>query len=187
MNRELLDAVSLSKLANLELRARAVVEGALSGLHQSPHRGASVEFAEHKEYSAGDEIKHIDWKAYGKFDKYYVKRFEEETELRAYLLVDCSGSMDYRGAGMSKLEYARTLAASLAYLLLRQQDQVGLIAFGDKLRGYVPPRARGGHLADLLGMLEVTDAHGTTDLPRALSYLSEVAQRRSLVLLFSDL
>src|SRR5579862_6762182 len=116
-----LTPADLAKLSNLELRARSVVEGALSGLHRSPHHGSSVEFAEHKEYSAGDEIKHIDWKAYGKFDKYYVKRFEEETELRAYLLVDCSGSMEYRGNGMSKLEYARTLAASLAYLLLRQQ------------------------------------------------------------------
>src|SRR5579871_879820 len=127
----LLDPAALAKLQNLELRARTVVEGALAGMHKSPHHGASVEFAEHKEYSAGDEIKHIDWKAYGKFDKYYVKRFEEETELRAYLLVDCSGSMDYRGAGMSKLDYARMLAAGMAYLLLRQQDQVGMIAFGD--------------------------------------------------------
>jgi uncharacterized protein (DUF58 family) len=182
-----LDPQSLQRIQNLELRARTVVEGALAGMHKSPHHGASVEFAEHKEYSAGDEIKHIDWKAYGKFDKYYVKRFEEETELRAYLLVDCSGSMEYRGNGMSKLEYARTLAASLAYLLLRQQDQVGLIAFGDKLRGYVPPRARGGHMADLLATLGSTEAQGATDLPRALSYVSEVAQRRSLVMLFSDL
>ena len=116
----MLDAVALSKLANLELRARTVVEGALAGLHRSPHHGASIEFAEHKEYTPGDEIKHIDWKAYGKFDKYYVKRFEEETELKAYLVIDSSASMGYRGKGVSKLEYARTLAASLAYLLLRQ-------------------------------------------------------------------
>src|SRR5262249_31253221 len=127
----LLDPVALARLTNLELRARTVVEGALAGMHRSPHHGASVEFAEHKEYAAGDEIKHIDWKAYGKFDKYYVKRFEEETELRAYLLIDTSASMGYRGSGVAKLEYARTLAASLAYLLLRQQDQVGMIAFGN--------------------------------------------------------
>src|SRR5689334_14303601 len=140
----LLDAVTLGKLASLELRARSVVEGALAGLHRSPHHGASVEFAEHKEYSAGDEIKHIDWKAFGKFDKYYVKRFEEETELRAYLLIDTSASMDYRGTGrVSKLEYARLLAAALAYLLLKQQDQVGMIGFGERLSGFVPPRARG--------------------------------------------
>src|SRR6267154_2652680 len=126
-----LDPVSLARLSNLELRARSVVEGALSGLHRSPHHGSSVEFAEHKEYSAGDEIKRIDWKAYGKFDKYYVKRFEEETELRGYLLLDTSASMSYRGADdrMSKLEFAQTMAAAIAHLLLRQQDQVGLLAF----------------------------------------------------------
>lgn len=183
----LLDPVALQKLQNLELRARTVVEGALSGMHRSPHYGASVEFAEHKEYSAGDEVKHIDWKAYGKFDKYYIKRFEEETELRAYLLVDASGSMSYRGAGVSKLEYARTLGAALAYLLLRQKDQVGMIAFADKLRGYVPPRARGGHLSDLLEALEALEDRGRTDLARALTYVSEVARRRALVVVLSDL
>jgi uncharacterized protein (DUF58 family) len=184
---QLLDPIALSRLSNLELRARSVVEGALSGLHRSPHHGSSVEFAEHKEYSAGDEIKHIDWKAYGKFDKYYVKRFEEETELRAYLLLDCSASMGYRGTGVSKLDYARVLAASLAYLLLKQQDQVGMVAFGERLRGYLPPRARSGHLNDLLTALEGIQAEGRTDLPRALAYLSEVVQRRALVVLFSDL
>src|SRR2546421_12086907 len=184
----MLDPVALAKLQNLELRARTVVEGALAGLHRSPHHGSSVEFAEHKEYSAGDEIKHIDWKAYGKFDKYYVKRFEEETELRAYLLLDCSASMGYAGAGaVSKLEYARMLAASLAYLLLKQQDQVGMVAFGERLRGYLLPRARSGHLNDLLTALDGVEAQGRTDLPRALAYLSEVVQRRALVVLFSDL
>src|SRR5579871_2276661 len=184
----LLDPAALAKLQNLELRARTVVEGALAGLHRSPHHGASVEFAEHKEYSAGDEIKHIDWKAYGKFDKYYVKRFEEETELRAWLLVDVSASMAYRGqAGVAKIDYARVLAAALAYLLLRQQDQVGMIAFGEKLRGYLPPRARGGHLSDLLLALEALAPSGKTDLPRGLQYVSEVAQRRALVIVISDL
>ena len=182
-----LDPLALSRLSNLELRARSVVEGALSGMHRSPHHGSSVEFAEHKEYSAGDEIKHIDWKAYGKFDKYYVKRFEQETELRAYLLIDSSASMDYRGAGVSKLDYARMLAASLAYLLLRQQDQVGMVAFGERLRGYLPPRARSGHLNDLLTALDGVRAEGRTDLGRAIAYLSEVVQRRSLIVLFSDL
>src|SRR5579864_1521698 len=113
MAQELLDPVALAKLENLELRARAVVEGALSGMHKAPHHGSSVEFAEHKEYAAGDEIKHIDWKAYGKFDKYYVKRFEEETELKVYLVMDTSGSMGYGERGQTKLDYARTLAAAL--------------------------------------------------------------------------
>src|SRR5262249_26473652 len=117
-----------------------------------------------------------------------VKRFEEETELRAYLVVDTSASMSYAGrSGVTKLDYARMLAASLAYLLLRQQDQVGVIAFADKLRGYVPPRARSGHLADLLLALEELRASGPTDLPRALGYVSEVAHRRSLVVVLSDL
>src|ERR1700759_3352337 len=176
----LLDPVALERLKNLELRARTVVEGALAGLTRLPHHGSSVEFAEHKEYAPGDEIKHIDWKAYGKFDKYYVKRFAEETELRAYLVIDSSASMAYQGAGVSKLEYARMLAASLAYLLLRQQDQVGLVAFGEKLRGFLPPRSRGGHLGDLLTALDGVEAQGRTDLGRAIAYVSEVAQRRSL-------
>jgi len=183
----ILDPIALARLSNLELRARSVVEGALSGVHKSPHHGSSVEFAEHKEYAPGDEIKHIDWKAYGKFDKYYVKRFEEETELRAYLVLDCSASMAYQGKGVSKIEYARTLAASLAYLLLRQQDQVGMVAFGDKLRGYLPPRARGGQLSDLLTALDGVVAEGRTDLSRAIAYVSEVAQRRALLVFFSDL
>jgi uncharacterized protein (DUF58 family) len=185
--RQYLDPVALSRLSNLELRARSVVEGALSGLHRSPHHGSSVEFSEHKEYAPGDEVKRIDWKAYGKFDKYYVKRFEEETELTCTLLIDCSASMGYTGAGVSKLDYARMLAASLAYLLLKQQDQVGMIAFSDKLRGSLPPKARRGHLGDLLTALDGLSADGRTDLPRALAYLSEVARRRSLLVLFSDL
>jgi len=185
--RKLLDPEVLARLASLKLRVRAITEGVLTGLHKSPHHGQSVEFAEHKEYAPGDEIKHIDWKAYGKFDKYYVKRFEEETELRAYLLIDCSASMGYRGDGVSKLEYANLLAGALAYLLSRQQDQVGVIAFGDKLRSYLPPHARGGHLRDLLSALGELEARGRTDLPRAIAYLSEAAHRRSLVAVFSDL
>src|SRR5436190_15966709 len=125
-----LDPVALAKVGSFPLRARTIVEGALSGLHRSPHHGSSVEFAEHKEYSPGDEIRHIDWKAYGKFDRYYVKRFEEETELTAYLVLDRSGSMAYAGEGVSKLEYAAYLTAALAYVLNRQSDRVALYAFG---------------------------------------------------------
>jgi len=183
---EMLDPLALQKLQNLELRARSVVEGALSGLHKSPHHGSSVEFAEHKEYTAGDEIKHIDWKAYGKFDRYYIKTFEEETELRTYLLVDCSASMDYRGGGISKLEYARTLAASLGYLLLRQQDQVAwwrsrkaarvsAAALAGRTPARPSDRARRG---DRVG----------ADRSRAGDRLPlEVVQRRSLIVVFSDL
>lgn len=182
-----LDAAALARLGDLRLRARTVVEGALAGLHRSPHHGASVEFSEHKEYSPGDEIRHIDWKAYGKFDKYYVKRFEDETELRAYLAIDCSASMGYAGEGVSKLAYAGMLAAALAYLLLQQQDQVGLVAFADDVQLYLPPRARPGQLADLLEAIAGLRPAGRTDVERALAYLSGVAHRRSLIILLSDL
>lgn len=187
-----LDPVALSKVGSLPLRARTIVEGALSGLHRSPHHGSSVEFAEHKEYSPGDEIRHIDWKAYGKFDRYYVKRFEEETELTAYLLLDRSGSMAYRGAGLAKLEYGAYLAAALAYLLIRQQDRVGLLAFGgDGAPEWVPPRARSTHLHDLLGAIDRVasrDGAGPTALAAALDRVAETARRRrSLIVLISDL
>jgi uncharacterized protein (DUF58 family) len=186
-----LDPVALSRLGTLSLKARTVVEGALSGLHKSPHHGSSVEFAEHKEYSPGDEIKHIDWKAYGKFDRYYVKRFEEETELTAYLLLDRSGSMAYRGDGISKLEYAAYLCAALAYVLNRQQDRVGLYAFGGGVETYVPPRSRSNHLHDVLRAIEgVVDrgGQGETAIAAALERVAELARRRrSLIVLVSDL
>jgi uncharacterized protein (DUF58 family) len=188
-----LDPVALSRLGNLTLKARTVVEGALSGLHRSPHHGSSVEFAEHKEYSPGDEIRHIDWKAYGKFDRYYVKRYEEETELTAYLVLDRSGSMSYRGGGVSKLEYAAYLCASLAYLLSRQQDRVGLLAFGGvgEEPVYLPPRARSNHLHDVLAAIaRVVDegGRGGGAIPGALERIAELARtRRSLIVLVSDL
>src|SRR5687767_7523380 len=122
----LLDAQTLARLQGVKLRARAVMEGVLSGLHKSPHQGQSVEFAEHKEYAPGDELRHLDWKAYGKFDKYYIKRFEHETNLRAVMVVDASASMGYRSTALSKLEVATTLAGALCYLLVRQQDAAGL-------------------------------------------------------------
>src|SRR4029450_3243727 len=122
---ELLNAQTLSRLSGVKLRARAVVDGVLSGLHKSPHQGQSVEFAEHKEYAPGDELRHLDWKAYGKFDRYYVKRYEHETNLRAFLVVDASGSMGYRSGPLSKLEVATTLAGTLAYLLVRHRSTAG--------------------------------------------------------------
>jgi uncharacterized protein (DUF58 family) len=187
-----LDPIALSKVGTLELKARTIVQGALSGLHRSPHHGSSVEFAEHKEYSPGDEIRHIDWKAYGKFDRYYVKRFEQETELTAYLCLDRSGSMAYRGDGLSKLEYGAYLVAALAYLLIKQQDRVGLYAFGgpgDVV--YVPPRARTSHLHDLLNTIERVvegGGRGGTAVAPALDRVAELARRRrSLVVVVSDL
>jgi uncharacterized protein (DUF58 family) len=188
-HRSPLDPAVLAKLGKLSLRVRAIAEGILTGLHRSPHHGQSVEFAEHKEYAPGDEIRHIDWKAYGKFDKYYVKRFEQETNLRAYLVVDASGSMGYRGRpeAMTKLEVASALAASLAYLLFRQQDAAGLVLVGDAVRGAIPPRASASHLAPLLEALEGARPEGETRLARAVDWIIERAPRRSSVLVFSDL
>src|SRR5215813_2017405 len=150
----LLDPLVLAKLGNLRLRVRAITEGLLTGLHKSPHHGQSVEFAEHKEYAPGDELRHLDWKAFGKFDRYYVKRFEHETNLRATLVVDSSGSMGYRSGPLSKLEVATTLAGTLAYLLVRQQDAVGLSVVTRAGAADVPPRAAAGHLHTVLEALD---------------------------------
>lgn len=185
----LLDPAALAKLGNLRLRVRSIAEGILTGLHKSPHHGQSVEFAEHKEYAPGDDVRHIDWKAYGKFDKYYVKRFEQETNLRAYLVVDASGSMGYRGHPdrMSKLETASALAATLAYLLFRQQDAAGLVLVKGEVAGAIPPRASAGHLAPILESLETVKPEGETRLAAAVDWVVEHAPRRSSVLIFSDL
>jgi uncharacterized protein (DUF58 family) len=184
-----LDPAVLAKLGNLRLRVRAIAEGVLTGLHRSPHHGQSVEFAEHKEYAPGDDVRRIDWKAYGKFDKYYVKRFEQETNLRAYLVVDGSGSMGYRGRpeALTKLEVASALAASLAYLLFRQQDAAGLVLVGDAVRGAIPPRASASHLGPLVEALENARAEGPTRLGAAVDWIIERAPRRSSVILFTDL
>jgi uncharacterized protein (DUF58 family) len=184
-----LDPATLQQIGSLPLRARAVVDGALAGLHRAPHHGSSIEFAEHKVYTPGDEIKHVDWKAFGKFDKYYVKRFESENELRGLLCVDTSGSMGYRGtrAQVTKLEYASTLAASLAWLLLAQRDKAGLVAFGERVRAYVPARATSAHLHELCGALEAQIAEGPTGVAAALDHVAEAAGRRALVVLLSDL
>jgi uncharacterized protein (DUF58 family) len=193
----LLDPLTLSRLDSMQLRARRVVEGVLTGLHRSPHHGQSVEFAEHQEYTPGDELRHLDWKAYARFDKYYVKRFEMETNLRAFLLVDASASMNYRSNGVSKLQYASYLAAALAYLFARQQDAVGLVVAGEGegarapgVRSFVPPRAAAGHLAAVLdGMerLHRDGGRGATDLAAAVRFLMEKARRRALVFILSDL
>jgi uncharacterized protein (DUF58 family) len=183
----LLDAQTLARLRGVKLRARAVMEGVLSGLHKSPHQGQSVEFAEHKEYAPGDELRHLDWKAYGKFDKYYVKRYEHETNLRAVMVVDASASMGYRSGALSKLEVATTLAGALSYLLVRQQDAAGLaLMVGGQWRD-VPPRASAGHLNVLLETLESTTPNGATDLGSAADHLAEVLPRRSTVIVLSDL
>lgn len=182
----LLDAQTLSRLQGVKLRARAVMEGVLSGLHKSPHQGQSVEFAEHKEYAPGDELRHLDWKAYGKFDKYYVKRYEHETNLRAMMVLDASASMGYQSGALSKLEVAKTLAGALCYLLVRQQDAAGLAIMSSGRFQDVPPRASAGHLNILLDTLEGAQPRGGTHLVRAADHLAEVLPRRSSVVVLSD-
>ena len=187
-----LDPALLARLGPLQVRARKVMEGVLTGLHKSPHHGQSVEFAEHKEYAPGDEIKHIDWRAFAKLDKYYVKRFEMETNLRALLVIDASGSMAYGRGAMSKLQYASVCAGALAYLLSRQGDQVGLCVAGDGgtaegVREFLPFASSPTHVQELLRMLEGSQGKGPTLLPAALDFTAEKAGRRALVIVLSDL
>src|SRR5262245_4735742 len=153
---ERIDPAQLARLGSLAIKARVIVEGALSGMHRASVHGSSVEFAEHKEYSPGDELRHVDWKAYAKLDRYYVKQFEQESQLTVYLVLDASASMAFHGGGgVSKLEYAGIMLAALAYLVIQQQDKVGLVACGDRaIETLVPPRARSNHLHDLLGVLD---------------------------------
>jgi uncharacterized protein (DUF58 family) len=179
---------ALAKYGRLELLARLVVEGVMSGLHKSPFKGFSVEFAEHRQYGPGDEIRHIDWRAFGKTDRYFVKEFEEETNLKAYLVLDASGSMGYAGskAAASKLEHARGLAASLAYLMISQRDAVGLVTFDTEVRTMIPPRSAPGHFSVLCKAMEETTVGGETPLGRVLHGLAERIKRRGLVIVVSD-
>jgi len=187
---DLLDPVTLSQLGGLEFIAREVVEGFLMGLHRSPHRGFSAEFAELRAYQAGDDLRYIDWRMYGRSDRYYVKQFQEETNLRAYLLIDISESMGWSsepGTLPSKLWYAKHLAASLALVLLRQGDSVGMVAFHDRIVDRV--RARGGRRQwhELVRRLQPLEAEGGTSAQGALRDLAVRLRRRGLVVLLSDL
>jgi len=183
-----LDPESLSRLKNLSLAARRVVEGFFAGMHRSPHRGFSVEFAEHREYSPGMDPRHVDWRVFGRRDKLYVKQYEEETNLRCYVLLDKSASMSYQhGAKHTKLEYGCYLAASLAYLMAFQHDSVGLITYDSKVRDMVPPRQGPGHLRALMEKLEHSDAGGETKLSLTFHELAERIKRRALIVVISDL
>jgi uncharacterized protein (DUF58 family) len=180
------DPTSLAKYGRLALVARSLVEGFLTGAHKSPYKGFSVEFAEHRQYYPGDEIRHIDWRAYGKTDRYYIKEFEEETNLRAHLLVDASGSMAYKGAHPSKFEYAQYIAASLAYLMLHQRDAVGLVTHDTRVRQIIKPRASSKHLLHLLRTLEGTAPGGETTMAPIWHDLAGQIKRRGLVVILSD-
>jgi uncharacterized protein (DUF58 family) len=180
------DPTSLAKYGRLALVARTLVEGFLTGAHKSPYKGFSVEFAEHRQYYPGDEIRHIDWRAYGKTDRYYIKEFEEETNLRAHLLVDASGSMAYKGANHSKFEYAQYVAASLAYLMLHQRDAVGLVTHDTKIRQIIKPKASSKHLLHLLRTLEQTEPGGETSMAPIWHGLAGEIKRRGLIVILSD-
>ena len=184
-----LDPAVVSRLGRLDLKARLVVEGFISGLHKSPFHGFSVEFVEHRQYMPGDPLRSVDWKVYAKSDRFYVKQYEDETNLRAHLVVDHSASMAFssRPGGVTKLEYARSLAAALAYLMLQQQDGVGLLTFAEKIETFVPARARRSHLDVILRELERMKPGGRTALGESLHHLAERVRRRGLVILFSDL
>ena len=184
-----LDPAVVARLAHLDVRARLVVEGFISGMHRSPFHGFSVEFAEHRPYMPGDPLKNLDWKVLAKSDRYLVKQYTEETNLRCHLLVDLSGSMGFQSprASLSKLEYARSLAAALAYLMLGQQDAVGAMLFADRPVSFIPARSVRSHLDVLLKALGSGQPQGRTKLGPSLHELAERIKRRGLVVLISDL
>ena len=185
--RKYLDPLILAKIDNMALRARLVVEGYLIGQHKSPYHGFSVEFAEHRAYGSGDEIRHIDWKLYGKTDRYYVKRYEEETNLRSYILLDTSQSMTYGSGEITKLEYGSYLSAALTHLMLNQRDAMGLVLFDEKIRKFIPPRAAPSHANIIMGALDKIQSANDTQIRPTLDYMAERIKKRGLVILISDL
>ncbi len=187
MKREYLKPEIISKIDNLYFRARRVVEGFIVGNHKSPYHGFSAEFSEHRAYGIGDEIKHIDWKLFGKTDRYYVKQFEEETNLRAHLILDQSSSMDYGSGALTKIEFAKTLFASFAYLMLKQQDAVGLTLFDTDIQNFIPPRSKYSHLNILLSTLSKIKSGGETAIAPILHKIADRIHKKGLIILISDL
>ena len=185
--RKYLDPSIVAKLNNMKLRARLVVEGYLIGHHKSPYHGFSVEFAEHRAYGHGDEVRHIDWKLYGKTDRYYVKRFEEETNVRSYILLDKSKSMSFGGGSITKLAYGSYLSAALSYLMINQKDAVGLVLFDEKINQFVPARAKSSHSNIIMRTLEKIKAGNDTQIRHVLNSMADRIRKRGLVILISDL
>lgn len=182
-----IEPAALMRIKNLELRAKIVVDGFLSGLHKSPYHGFSVEFTEYRQYTPGDDLRYLDWRLLARSDRYYLKRFEDETNLRCYLLVDLSRSMGYRSLEYDKAEYAKTAAATLAYFLAHQRDAVGLVTFDAAIKDFVPARFRPGHLHRLMMCLAKTPSGAATDLVSPLEQVAKTARKRGLVVLLSDL
>jgi uncharacterized protein (DUF58 family) len=186
---KLLDPQMLAKLQGLQLRARLIVEGYVSGVHRSPFHGFSIEFAEHREYTPGDDLRYLDWKVFGRTDKLYLKQFEEETNLICYLLLDASESMAYKSdrAAMSKLQYAQSAAAALSYLILNQQDSVGLVTFDEEIRALVRPGGNPSHLKQLLQVMETSAGTRKTATGPIFHDLAERFKKRGIVVILSDL
>ena len=185
--KEYMDVSTINKIDNLFLRAKLVVEGFIIGMHKSPYHGFSVEFSEHRPYGYGDEIKYIDWKLWGKTDRFYIKQFEEETNLKCHVILDKSSSMSYGSHSINKFEYSKCLAASLIYLMIKQQDAVGLTTFDDKLNITIPPKSKVSHLNLLLQTMHNSKTGGETDISLLLHSLAESIHKRGLIILISDL
>ena len=184
---DFVDPATLMQLKSLELRAKHVVQGFMTGLNRSPYHGFSVEFTEYRQYTQGDDLRHLDWKLYARTDRYYLKRFEDETNLRCLLLLDASKSMNFGSIGYTKSEYARTLAATFAYFLSTQRDAVGLASFASEIMDFIPPRYRSGHLRRLLVSLEKTAEGSSTHLAKPLEQIAERLNKRGMLVLISDL
>jgi uncharacterized protein (DUF58 family) len=183
----LIDPQALMRIKSLQVRARVAVEGFIKGIHRSPYHGFSVEFSEYREYSPGDDLRYLDWRLYARTDRYYIKRFEDETNLRCYLVVDTSRSMGYRSGSYSKSDYARTAAATIAYFLATQRDAVGLLMFEDRITEYLPARYRPGHLRRLMAALDREPAGRATDLVGPLEEIAGTVRKRGLIVVISDL
>src|SRR5687768_7887676 len=185
----LLEPAALAKLGKMELVARQVMDGYVQGMHRSPHVGFALDFAQHRQYVAGDDIKRIDWRVYAKADRYYIKQYEVSTNLRAHLVLDASGSMAYQGQGdaIGKFRYAQFVAACLAYLILHQQDSAGLVTFDNQVREFIPPRNAATHLMRLLRTLDETRVEGESGIAPLLHEVAERIPRRGMVILISDL
>jgi uncharacterized protein (DUF58 family) len=178
----------IQQVARLDLKAKFIVEGFLSGLHSSPYQGFSTEFSEHRKYVVGDDLRSIDWNVFGRTDRFYIKKFQAETNLNCYLMVDLSKSMAYSyGSVMTKLDYSICMAAALGYLMINQQDAVGVVTFDEDIVGYVPPRSKRKHLAGILGLLARAPPGRLSKLGFCLHKAAELFPRRGLVILFSDL
>ncbi|MGD1001512.1 MAG: DUF58 domain-containing protein [Candidatus Brocadiia bacterium] len=181
-----IDRRAVARISHMELRARKAMEGYYTGIHKSPYHGLNVEFAEYREYVPGDDLRYLDWRVVARSDRYFIKQFDAETNLNCYILLDCSGSMDFGTSGMTRLDYAASAAAALALLMLGQGDHVGLVCFDSAVRQFIPPRGNARHFHAILETLESAAPGKDTDLPAVLHEIAEQVRRRSMVIILSD-